>query len=397
MLAMLGLSWPLWVEPSAFPRVPFVPVFPELPGRVSWALFAIVLGSIAAATAGIAPRRCLALGLALLGFLVLGDQHRFQAWVYQFAMIGLLLAALPDGAAVALARWWYIATYAHSGLSKLDASFCHELGGSMLDAACGLFGVDTQQWPAAARTLAILAMPGWELLVALLLSIPVTRRAGRVGAALVHGGVILILGPWGMRHSTIVLVWNAVTAVQVWLAFGPGPGFASDRAALRPEHGTLTGWLVRAVVCAGILLPFGERSGHCDAWPAHALYASHVERTDVFIHEDDVEAYGPELRPHVRSGGPGPWRRLDLTAWSRQVRGVPVYPSARGCNGLAEALAARYGDRGLVRVVQWGRADRWTGRRTQVVLLGLESIRGQGARYLLGAHPTAHWGREDRR
>src|SRR5262249_17265587 len=150
------------------------------------------------------------------------------------------------------------------------------------------------------------------------------------------------------RHSAIVLVWNGVTAVQVWVAFGPGVG--SDSTALRPERGTIAGWLVRGVVFAGIVLPLGERAGYWDAWPAHALYASHVERTDVFLHEDGLEAYPPEVRRHAHSSGAGPWRRLDLTAWSRAVRGVPVYPSGRACNGLAEALAARYGDRGLVRV-----------------------------------------------
>src|SRR5262249_18233033 len=148
--------------------------------------------------------------------------------------------------AVSLARWWYIATYAYSGLSKLDVSFCRELGGSLLDTACGLWGVDSQRWPAGARTFAILAMPAWELLVALLLGIPATRGAGRIAAALVHGALIAILGPWGMRHSAIVLVWNAVTAVQVWVAFGPGVG--SDITALRPERATIAGWLVRGVV-----------------------------------------------------------------------------------------------------------------------------------------------------
>ena len=78
------------------------------------------------------------------------------------------------------------------------------------------------------------------------------------------------------------------------------------------------------------------------------------------------------------------------------MRGVPVYPQARACNGLAEALAARYGDPRLIRVVQWGRADRWTGRRTQVALLGLEEIRRQGDRYRLNAHPAAATGRRGR-
>src|SRR5262249_30761649 len=119
------------------------------------------------------------------------------------------------------------------------------------------------------------------------------------------------------------------------------------------------------------------------------LYASHVERTEVLFHEDEVESYPVEVRRHVGASGMGPWRRLDLTGWSRAACGVPMYPQARACNGLAEALAARYGDRRLIRVVRWGRADRWTGARTRVDLLGLEAIRRQGDRYRLNAHPAA--------
>jgi hypothetical protein len=395
MLTMLGLSWPLWVDSTKFPRIPFVAGYPHLPAPVGWALFAIVVGSITIATVGIAWRKCLALSLALLVFLVLGDQHRFQAWVYQFGMIALLLAALADGHALRLARWWYVATYFYSGLSKLDLSFCRGLGGNLLDAACGILGADCRHWPSAARILAVLAMPGWELTVAFLLSVPATRWIGRIGAVLIHGALVLILGPWGMDHSAIVLVWNAFTAIEVWILFRPS--LATSRELIRWKAKPLPTWAVRAVFLVGILLPLGERWGVCDAWPAHALYAGHVERTDVFLHEDGLGAYPPEVQRHTQPGGPvtGPWRLLDLTGWSRATRGVPVYPQARACNGLAEALAARYGERGLIRVVQWGRADRWTGWRTHESLLGLDEIRGFAARYWLNAHPVPSWGQEN--
>jgi hypothetical protein len=173
---------------------------------------------------------------------------------------------------------------------------------------------------------------------------------------------------------------------EVWIAFGPD--LRRRPEAGRVERASAPGWLARGAFLVGVVLPLGERSGYCDAWPAHALYASHVERTDVFLHEDELSTYPPEVVRHVRATGPGPWRRLDLTGWSRSVRGVPVNPQARACNGLAEALAARYGDHHLIRVVQWGRADRWTGRRTQVALMGFEEIRRQGDRYRLNAHPA---------
>jgi hypothetical protein len=306
--------------------------------------------------------------------------------VYQFGIVGLLLAALPAGRALRLVRWWYVATYAYSALSKLDASFCRELGASFLNAAGQPFGLDCPHWPSGARNAAILAMPGWELLVALLLSIPVTRRLGRACALILHGVLVLILGPWGMGHSAIVLVWNAAMAVEVWVAFNPDRAQLQETYAVEPR--SASGWLAELALVIGVVLPLGEGFGYCDSWPAHALYASHGERTDIFLHEDDLGAYPPEVRRNVQASGPGPWRWLNLTGWSRELRGVPVYPQARTCNGLAEALAARYGDRRLIRLVQWGRADRWTARRTQIALLGLEEIRRHGDTYWLNAHPV---------
>jgi hypothetical protein len=394
MLVMLVLSWPLWVEPSDFPRVPLAPRLPQPPAAVSWVLFAVLLGSIAAATAGIAWRAALGLSVAVLGLLILGDQQRFQAWVYQFGMIALLLAALRARDALGLVRWWYVATYAYSGLSKLDAAFCRELGGSFLSAACGLAGINNREWPTAMRTGAILAMPGWELAVALWLSIPQARRLGRAGAVALHGALLLILGPWGMGHSTIVQVWNAAMAVEVWVAFGAELGPRSESIPMERELNPAWGWLARLALAIGIVMPLGEGLGYFDAWPAHALYASHGERTEVYVHEDDLGGYSPAIRRHVGASGPGPWRRLDLTGWSRELRGVPVYPQARTCNSLAEALAARYGDRRLIRVVHWSRADRWTARRTQVAALGLEEIRRQGETYWLNAHPARPLGPE---
>jgi hypothetical protein len=41
----------------------------------------------------------------------------------------------------------------------------------------------------------------------------------------------------------------------------------------------------------------------------------------------------------------------------------------------------------LIRVISRSRADRWTGRRSEVECLGLGAVREQGDRYWLNAHP----------
>lgn len=380
-LVMLGLSWPLWVDQPEFPRVPFVGGLPALPVEVSWLLFGVLLASVAA---GIVRRGMLGASLIPLAALIVQDQHRFQPWAYQYGMTALALATSSRGRALGFSRLFLIALYLHSGLSKLDASFCSELGATFLASAVAPLGLKPWEWPAPVRGAAILAMPIVELGVAIGLALPGARRWGLAGAVALHAALLAILGSWG--HSAIVLVWNGALIVEILILFGAVPPPGTGRPEEADSRLAPVTWLAFAMA---VLLPFGERWGICDSWPAFALYASHAERTEVFLREDDLAAYPESVRRHVSGGTTlSPWRRLDLTGWSREVRGVPIYPQGRACNGVAEALATRYGGTSPVRVIQWGRAGIWSGRRTRAEAYGLDAIRRLGDRYRLNAHPA---------
>lgn len=379
---MMLLSWPLWAGGEDFPRVPFARMLHGPPVAADLAMALVLLSGLVATGLARRWKPWYAVSVVALAWLVLNDQHRFQPWAYQYVMTVLFLSALPRGEGLRYARWWFVALYAHSGLSKLDVSFCNELGPLFLRAALGPFGVDPARWAGAWRNAAVLAMPIGELAVAAALAFPKSRRLGRWGAVGLHAGLIGILSPFGLRHSTIVLVWNAAVLTEVWIAFGPD---------LAHERNPSVSWWrvpVRLVFWAGVILPLGERWGVFDVWPSHALYASHVERVVVSLHESELSEWPPEIRRHVLEGqGGGPWRVLDLTGWSREVRGTPVYPQNRAGLGLAEALAARYVGR-FVRVVAYGPADRWTGRRRRVEAVTLGAIRALGDTFLLNAHPA---------
>jgi hypothetical protein len=382
-LIMLGLSWPLWVEGREIPRVPFVAGLPEAPSAISGFIFGSVVVAVLIGAVGLGGRWVWAGAVVLLAGLVAQDQHRFQPWVYQFGLTGLALATRSRSGALGCARLFLVALYFHSGLSKLDVSFTHGMGALFLRTAAHGFGLDPSRWPSSLRWGLILAMPVWELAVAMGLCFQRTRRVALGGAIILHLTLIAILGPGGLQHSGIVLLWNAALIIEDVVLFWPEPvpviESSSDETPLAP----LTRWVFAMMA----LLPFGERWGLWDSWPSFALYASHTERTEVFAHRDDLAAWPTSAR-HALHAAEGPWLRLDLTAWSRLVRGVPVYPQARACLGLAEALAARTEGGRSPRVVVWGRADRWTGRRERWEGSGLAAIRRLGDRYRLNAHPA---------
>jgi hypothetical protein len=393
-LVMLGLSRPLWAGETEFPRVPFVRGLPELPEAGSRGVFGLLLLTVAL---GIVWRRIPGISLVPLAWLILQDQHRFQPWAYQYGMTALALALLPPGRSLLFARLFVLALYIHSGLSKLDLSFCQGLGALFLHTALKPLGISPWDWTAAVRTGAVLVMPSAEIAVAVGLAFRKTRRWALAGAIALHSALIGILGPWGLGHSTIVLVWNAALIAEDWLLFGP----SSAGAEGADETETWATPLVTLAFLGVVALPFGERWGAFDSWPSFALYAGHTERTDVFLHEEDLDAYPEAIRRHLSPVRGSPWRRLDVTGWSRSVRGVPAYPQGRAGNGVAEALASRHRRAAFpVRVIQWGRADRWTGERARTELYGYEKIRRHGDSYRINAHPSGGIGgagRGDRR
>jgi len=382
-LVMIGMSWPLWVDGEDFPRIPFVEGWGGLTARASWVILGSIVVALGAATIGRAWRLAMGVGLVLLAFEVLGDQNRLQPWASQYGTIGLVLVVFPPATALRLARLHAISLYLYSGLSKLDASFLRELGPTFLEAGLAPLGLSPGDWPAAARTAAILAMPAGEAAIGLGLGWGSTRRAALVVAIGLHSALILILGPWGLDHSPNVLIWNGAMIAEDVLLFGS----VRTPAAVPGNPGRL-GPLSRFLAVAFFLFPLGERFGIADSWPSHALYASHSERAEVFLHEDALDRFPDSIRRRVAGAGEGPWRRLDLTGWSRDLRGTPLYPQGRVGNGMGEWLAARLGGPPSVRVVLWGRAGPLDGGRDRVECIGLRAIRRRGDRFRINAHPS---------
>lgn len=382
---MMGLSWPLWVEPSALPRVPFVSGFPQSSPAVSWGLFVALLGLIVATVGSHWPRRSLAAWSILLTGLILQDQHRFQPWAYQAIVTAVALAVAGGSGGLILCRIFLIGLYLHSGLSKLDASFLNELGPVFLNAGGRLIGVDPTAWPAWLRTAAILAMPAVEIAVAATLAVRRTRRFGMVGAVLIHLILIALLGPWSLRQSTIVLVWNLSVLAQAVILFGWDDPTTDAAIAPTRRPGFRVGL---AAVVVLVALPCVERFGWFDSWPSFALYASHAERLEARIAEVDADALDATARACLFPIPGAPWRRLDLTAWSRAVRGTPAYPQNRANVGLILGLLDRSSTPITFQVILQGRASPIARRRDRQEFVTIADLERRVDRYRLNGRPA---------
>ena len=105
----------------------------------------------------------LLVAVALSAWMGLEDQFRLQPWMYQFLLAGFALAVCPPGQGMRLCRVFAIALYLHSGLSKLDHEFTHEMGRWFLYHGARVLHLRLASWSDAKAQAIIFAMPCYEI------------------------------------------------------------------------------------------------------------------------------------------------------------------------------------------------------------------------------------------
>lgn len=369
-LAMMALSWPIWHTNEAIPRFPATvlsALVADEPSLDRWLVAICVGGLLLSLRKGVCGRAG-AFAVAVSGLaLVLCDQNRLQAWFYQTLVLSAVYALLPGASAIGFARFFAVTLYFHSALSKLDWSFAHSMGPSILSPIL-------QNLPFAlaprAQTGIVLALPIGELLFALALAFG-RFRVGLAGATLMHLALLLLLGPWLLDHSGNVLLWNVSMLLQAWVLFAPAgkaAPFGPDTPETAPATPPAALGLVQLGMLAVAILPFFERAGLWDPWPSFALYAGHVEQLRIDWPAELKDRVPADYRPFLKPDGGD--IVLDLTLWSRARFGVPPYPAERIHRRLAAWIAATCPDGMPMRAITLSKADWLTGKRRETVESG---------------------------
>lgn len=382
-LAMMAMSWPVWMSVSAIPRFPVkgLESIASRNGSIdSIALTTCLIGI----TLGMAKGRAGRFGAALAAFsglmLVAFDQNRLQAWFYQTLVLSSVYALLPATSAIGFVRFFAVALYFHSALSKLDWSFAHSMGPYLLSPILSRFPLAPD-----ARTQAgvALALPVGEMVFALALASGFWR-IGLAGATIMHLGLIILLGPWALDHSGNVLLWNVSMLIQAWILFRspirpqgkvevsePAAGDSSIRTVVTAPPASLG--LVQLGLLAVAVLPFFERAGLWDPWPSFALYAGHVEQLRIDWPAELKAEIPAEFHPYLKQDQSD--LVLDLTLWSRARFGVPPYPASRIHRRLAAWIAATCPEGIPMRATFLSKANWRTGKREERTLSSTQAIR----------------------
>lgn len=340
LLLLVAVTYPLWMDQTTFPAIPVFEQLCAVPGVVDVALFGVLLAVLVGIQC-VGPQSrwssslWIASSVVLIGCFLL-NQHRFQPWAYQFAVLGLIFALVPPRTARQLTMWISLSIYFYSAISKLNPSFVHELGSDFLLTFGSIVGMSLSADQLATWKWLALGFPLFELLAFVLLLIPRTRKLGVIAACAMHVGLILVLGPLGLSHSWGVLLWNAFFLTQAILLFGfPEPTEEVEPATM----GTLR-LRVAQVICGGVILfPVLELAGLGDPWPSWGLYASHVGRTHLFLSRHAVDRLPSPLPTYVETEASDDlFVPVRLEKWSLETTGAPIYPGQRFSFAVARAF-----------------------------------------------------------
>ena len=233
-----------------------------------------------------------------------------------------------------------------------------------------------------------LFFPTVELLAGLGLYLRKTRRLSVIVLILMHVSLLVLLGPWGLDHSRGVLLWNLMLMTQAYFVFwsryetdlpaGAAEAPVAEQTVTAAHHryeSRVFSVCVKFMVVLAILCPLLERSGYWDHWTSWSLYSPHTSRAEIELHRSVMGDLDPRIVEFLeededRDG----WHRLSLESWSLGRRFAPIYPQARYQLAIANQLCVSSGLDAQIRVKLKSVADRWTGTRSEIRLMGKQQI-----------------------
>lgn len=315
----------LWLTTRQFPLIPVGPWFPVLPAPWDRFFFALLLLCLLLAfrlyRAGVA--------LYLFGatFLVLSDQNRLQPWFYMYIVL-LLLTLFPQPTALAGCRLALAAVYFWSGIQKLNPAFFREV--------VPWFAAPAERWLSADLLTPLrwmLAMAGpLEIFIGIGVWITKWRRLAIAAALLVHGGILLFLGPLGRDFNRVVWPWNIAMPLLLLSLFPSRLRLRNPLADLRRSRPALT------VVVLFCLLPVLSFFGAWDSSLSFRVYSGNTARADLEVSPDLRDNLPLSLRRFVVSTTANSLV-FDPLAWSLAENGVPPLLEPRGFRAMARYLA----------------------------------------------------------
>jgi predicted DCC family thiol-disulfide oxidoreductase YuxK len=336
-LSAIAISLPLWWGQRVFPKIPmFDAVAPVVSSMEGVLLLGLVVALITSAIYN-KPRRYLLAAVGIVGIFILGDQMRFQPWVYQYSAMLLVLASVSwervsiSSYEVALhaLRLMVAAIYFYSGLQKLNLQFITTVFPWMSEPIVLLLPESMALVPFVFGVF----VPFIEMAIGIGLLTKQFRTWALLGTIGMLVLVMFSLGPFGHNWNHVVWPWNVVIAASAWILF-----WRTNKCSLRDIVWVKNSLVHKLVIIFFCALPALSFINLWDSYPSFSLYSGTTAKFHIELKRDALLSLPPIAKEYVVYDFNEV--RLDYYSWSFDELRVPVYPEVRVYRKVAAQLCA---------------------------------------------------------
>ena len=328
---------PLWWGTTAFPQVPLVVELPPVINQLATVCLMMACTVIVSLPVRDRSQLLTSAGLVALicsVILVSSNQHRLQSWHWQMMLNLAWLLILPRRDLLTAMRHTVAAVYVCSALSRISLVPEQGVSGIIVRQLLELAGQSGWQRESAQIAGLCHVMTLGEFLTGFLLIFSRTQRWGCLGAILLHGSLLLALGPLGLNHHAGVLLWNLCFLCLVPILF--------PLQKTMPQEDPQASLRRTIVVAATWLFPLSGLLGIADNWPSWQLYSSRPETWILSVHEADRKLLPDTVQSFIAEPAPlSDWCAIKLDRWSLEQTKSPMYPEDRFQRAIIRNLLAR--------------------------------------------------------
>lgn len=338
LISGLLISWKLWITERLFPHFPVWDALTPFASPLDKVLFGVILGFLLFSL--VRPKALWATRtlFALLIFIALQDQMRWQPWYYQYLLMLLpfLMFKSPWSSEHAKAVLWIqqmilISVYLWGGIHKAHEGFLSVYNNSLIKPLLEL--TDNNTLESLLKSFGYL-IPPIEFLTGIALLFNRTRKLGVWMAIATHVLIIVLLGPVkGYISNIVVWPWNVVMIAMVITSFYNVPVIKWSTTAPTKALGRIR-YLVLLLI---FVAPFFFYAGKWDRYLSFNLYSGRQKRMLVYVKDDASAKLPAGLEPYYRETNQQEGFRVLLTSiWVSEELKVALITEDRIFQRLSE-------------------------------------------------------------
>jgi hypothetical protein len=328
LFAGILLSYKLWISERYFPLSPVVDwlMVPPPLDKILISLFLVLI----IINLFHQSKSLTALILMVLILLVAFDQMRLQPWIYIYFLFMLpLVFNKDDRVTLNTIRLMIPGIYVWSGIHKMNNYFVEYVKG-LLEEVIMVEGNVLFVEPF------IQLIPFFEVALGLALLFPRFRQSGVWAAAVLHIGILLLVGPTGANMNSVIWPWNVAMIIIVTLVF-----YHQKDKVILPTRMPAKRAVSLTLAILVWILPSLNYLGWWDNYLSFSLYSGKISNFYIAIKQDQVHKIEKGLHEYFAEieglqGG----EIIDVQKWSMEELNVPFTGQPRILKNISKPFCS---------------------------------------------------------